>query len=473
MYSRTPIPPEARTITVDTRGLWHSIRLLLVVGVLVSIVYATVPMVRVAIGSYSEESGRDTESPLATAVTDADLAAWALSEPTEKPSVQVAPSMSANVPPAAGPFVRVDLVHGHVFLFQNGAQVAAFPITQVPQNGSPNSIPEGSYTVKDKEEQALSMVTLTQFPHYVRFDDRFAIHGPPIAVEGGDQAAPTSEGSIVIARADAAALYALVESGTPLYVVSEAKQDSPSKTDDVTVGHSKGGLPATSARAFIVADLDSGQVYRELQGSASQPIASITKLVTAVVANTSIAHTDSVKIKNGERYTVGDLYYPLFLRSDNDIADALAAHVGTQTFVSKMNVYVRTIGLANTAFADPSGLSPRNISTARDLAFLGKYLYETAPFLLDISSEESMTITSENGVSHDLVNQNKLAEDPHFIGGKLGFTDEAGQTALSLFSLPIDGTVRPVVVVILGSTDWKQDTRTLLRWLLENTKNPA
>jgi D-alanyl-D-alanine carboxypeptidase len=87
-----------------------------------------------------------------------------------------------------------------------------------------------------------------------------------------------------------------------------------------------------------------------------------------------------------------------------------------------------------------------------------------------MTSEAEVTVTSTEGNDRLVVNQNKLADDPHFRGGKLGYTDEAGQTSLGVFNVPLGGETRPVVVIVLGSKDWKQDTRTLLRWLVDTAK---
>jgi D-alanyl-D-alanine carboxypeptidase len=130
-----------------------------------------------------------------------------------------------------------------------------------------------------------------------------------------------------------------------------------------------------------------------------------------------------------------------------------------------MNTYVRAYGMERTSFADSSGLSPRNLSTAYDLTLFAKHLYDEKEYLLSMAGEDHLTITSTEGRDWRVTNQNKLADDPYFRGGKLGYTDEAMQTSLAIFNVPVGGETRPVAVIVLGSQDWKQDTRTLLRWL--------
>jgi D-alanyl-D-alanine carboxypeptidase len=233
-----------------------------------------------------------------------------------------------------------------------------------------------------------------------------------------------------------------------------------------------GDLPATSALSYMVQDLETSQVYLSKNPYARYPIASITKLVTAAVSSEVIGHGTEVLAQNGEHYMLGDLFYPLLLRSDNVIAQRIEQSLGFGVFVAEMNAYVRAHGMEHTTVSDSSGLSPRNLSTAHDLSLFAKHLYHDKAYLLSITGEDEVTITSVEGRDLHIMNQNKLADDPYFRGGKLGFTDEAGQTSLALFAVPVGDSTRLVSVIILHSRDWKQDTRTLLRWLTASVLTP-
>jgi D-alanyl-D-alanine carboxypeptidase len=456
---------RSRTITIDLRGIKFTVQVLVVLALFWGVVQTTVPLVRYAFGSANDQSATTIHND---APENAPVE-WALD--TLAPASTTTDTLATlqGAVPATGKFIRVNTDAMTVGLYQDGELVNQFSIVQIPPTDSPDAIPEGGYSVMSKEAIKLSTLTLVRFPQYVRFDDRFALHGRPTQADGSAQSSGTTEGSILLEDADAAEVYSFAEKGVPLYVKKGAFDVLQGNNENLDV-HTDGAVPATSARGYLVTDLETGQVYLEKERDAMFPIASITKFVTAAVASKIITHTDDIQTPNGEQYRLGDLYYPLILRSDNGVANALAAHVGTREFLAHMNTFAESIGMSHTRFADPSGLSPQNISTTQDLTLLAKYLYESAPFLLDISSEESMTITSSDGMRLTLENQNKLAADPHFRGGKLGFTDEAGQTSLAIFSIPVGTQVRPVSVAILGSNDWKQDTRTLLRWVLENTK---
>ena len=156
------------------------------------------------------------------------------------------------------------------------------------------------------------------------------------------------------------------------------------------------------------------------------------------------------------------------LRSNNHVADALAAAVAADRFVFAMNTKARALGMYHTRFADPSGLSAHNVSTAQDLFSLARYVHSKNDWLLSISRKPTYAILSENGTAWRMKNQNIFSDDERFVGGKLGFTDEAMYTHLGIFTVPVDGELRTVAVIILGSTDWKKDTREILTWVEEH-----
>ena len=340
-------------------------------------------------------------------------------------------------------------------------------IWHVPVPGSPDALASGSYTTDVVRDAEVSTVTMVRYPHYVRFGDRYALHASPVDTEGTVLPDVYPGNSVLLSVDDARTVAEFSEPGMVVYV-DAPEQEEPAYTN--TTLRANDELPATSASAYALRDLESGQLYLVQGGNERYPIASITKLVTATVAHDVLGHDTDVLAPNGEHYTLGDLFYPLLLRSDNAIAERIAVHAGKEEFIAHMNAYVRAHGMQDSSFEDSSGLSPKNISTVQDLAVLAQHLYDTKEYLLGMTSEAEVTITSTEGATRLVVNQNKLADDPHFRGGKLGYTDEAGQTALTIFNVPLGGETRPVAVVVLGSKDWKQDTRTLLRWLVNTVE---
>jgi D-alanyl-D-alanine endopeptidase (penicillin-binding protein 7) len=154
-----------------------------------------------------------------------------------------------------------------------------------------------------------------------------------------------------------------------------------------------------------------------------------------------------------ESFSPEELEYPLLLESSNDAAEAFAAAVGYSTYIQLMNALAQQkIGLKNTRFFDPSGMSPGNVSNARDLFKLAQYLYPNEQGLLEITGLPKMNIaTTSAHQSHEFTNIDPFVYDPHFIGGKTGRTDQAKEAMLSLFTYSSKGKIYPVGVIVLRS----------------------
>jgi D-alanyl-D-alanine carboxypeptidase len=224
--------------------------------------------------------------------------------------------------------------------------------------------------------------------------------------------------------------------------------------------------PLVSAEAYLVANLDTGEIYSEYNPKSVFPIASLTKLVTALVTMKNIPPDQKITITQsmldsygeagglmlGETFTASDLVYPLLLESSNDSAEALAQSYGYGDFIAKMNAFVKEIGMSYTVFRDVSGLSPGNVSNTKDLLILARYLYTSEPSLLTLTKEISMKVatTTDHGF-HKWNTINPFPLDPHFIGGKTGRTLEAKESMISLFRYEYNGISYPVVIIVLRS----------------------
>ena len=246
--------------------------------------------------------------------------------------------------------------------------------------------------------------------------------------------------------------------------------------DDITLtGQSISALATSSvtALAYSVQSLDKDNVLVERNAETLLPIASVTKLVTAIVAKKLFKDSDTVDITTrafmtegntanfriGEKIKVKDILFPLLMVSSNDAAEALAQGYdqkhGKGSFVKEMNEWVGSIGAYRTHFRDPSGLSPDNISTAHDLSLIAKWIKEHSPEIFDITLTKSKTVRF-----HTWNNPTHFLSLSSYTGGKNGYTTEAHSTNVSLFSL--GSPARLYSVVILGSKQRDKDTITLL-----------
>jgi len=237
-------------------------------------------------------------------------------------------------------------------------------------------------------------------------------------------------------------------------------------------------VPEVSAQSYLVFEAATGKALLAQTENKVRPIASITKLFSAasvlaqgkLTATTSVTWSDlategeSGKLEPFDIYSNRDLLWPLLLESSNDAAAALAR--SNPELLKAMNNHASELGLRDTAFADASGLSADNISTARELAVLSLSLYQQQPHLFDIT-QLPQYIGSQTG----WVNNSPFIGEPNYRGGKHGFTYEANRTAVAFFEEELNsGQTQLFGYVLLGSEDLVSDMQILRHHITQNAR---
>lgn len=233
--------------------------------------------------------------------------------------------------------------------------------------------------------------------------------------------------------------------------------------------------PYITAESYLVANLVTGEKYIDFNSDKVFPIASVSKLYTALVVhhlfdlqkdieinqNALDAYGDAGHLVLGEKFKPDELLHVLLLESSNDAAVAFADSFGYKDFMEQMNAFAQEIGMHNTKFKDSSGLSPDNVSNASDLLTLTKYLYASEKGILDISKRYQIDIatTTDHGYHH-LININPFSMREDFIGGKTGRTQQAKEAMVSLFNQEINGTVYPIAIIVLRSDYGEREINT-------------
>jgi D-alanyl-D-alanine carboxypeptidase len=221
-----------------------------------------------------------------------------------------------------------------------------------------------------------------------------------------------------------------------------------------------------TAEEYLVGNAETGQVYLSKNVTTGNPIASISKLFTALVADENMdpnqiiqitqamldVYPDSYGFYLGEKFTLNELMYPLLIESNNNIAEGIAQTYGYSIFIQKMNALAASIGLARTHFQDASGLSDGNISDAQDLFTFARYLYASQRSLLTLTTTPSWSFatTSDHG-AHIILSTDPFIGDPHLVGGKTGRTNEAGETMMTIFNYESAGKNYPIAIIVLHS----------------------
>jgi D-alanyl-D-alanine carboxypeptidase len=228
--------------------------------------------------------------------------------------------------------------------------------------------------------------------------------------------------------------------------------------------------PIIQGAAGLVVEVGSGRVLFEKDSGTRRQLASITKVMTAVVAlehgdlDQEIKISDSAAnigenamgISSGEVYTLNELMYGLLLNSGNDAAYAIAEGLAenSDTFVEWMNIKSRELELRDTMFFDPSGLDDRSYTTPKDLVKLAKYAMKNPHFREYVKTTSKELPESSNHKFITLQNQTNLVGTyPGVAGIKTGYTEEAGLCLLTYAYL--DG--KEVIGVVLKSTDRRGD----------------
>ena len=413
----------------------------------------------------SVEAAAPTTAPQPEPVAAADLSSTTPQRVINSLSI-------ASAVPAEGKFIAADLVNMELYLYQDGVATATYPILTKGKPGTPYETPSGFYNVLTKEKNHFNYGEQVNMPYSMQFFGNYFIHGWPTYADGTPVASSYSGGCIRLSTDDAAKVYAFADRGTSVFVY-----DTGAATSAPPLMLSSMPLPAISAASYLVADVDTGDVYAEQNADVQRPIASVTKLMTALIANETIMFDHKIVVPQGElsdiavatdtvpeTFVIGDLLYPLLMESNNNIADTLAQYYGTRGFVNSMNSQAKALDMASTTFADASGVSPQDVSTPEDLYRLAVYLANKKSFVWKITRVPQKTIVADDGSSYTLQNFNEFSDLTTFVGGKVGHTTPAQDTMVSVFSMPVDGVNRRVAVIVLDSSDYTSDTKNLADW---------
>ncbi len=392
-------------------------------------------------------------------------------------------------------FIEADLSAMTLTFYKNGAVADEVPILSKGRPGSWWETPAGLYKVIAKTPADYSRMAGVYSPWALDFQGNFLIHGWPYYPDGTPVASTYSGGCIRLSTADAKALYPMVPVGTPVLVSSDAFAPDGFQEQPAAV--------PIAARSYFAADLKSDYVLASKDPDEVLPIASITKLMTALVAveyvniektititPDMIVKTSIPRLRVGESYSLYDLLQPLLKESSNEAAVAISHFLGPRYFVELMNGQAAAIGMANTHFTDVTGSDWGDVSTAHDLFLLAQYLYDNRSFILDMTTNTTTPNVYGPGAFTGLQNFNVFADDPDFVGGKIGLNGGASGTIISVFNEPFARaaetasvtaaggaasssvaataaatTTRPIAFIILGSENYEQDAKTFLGWI--------
>ncbi len=238
-------------------------------------------------------------------------------------------------------------------------------------------------------------------------------------------------------------------------------------------------VPEITARAGFFVDSGTGKVLYSKNPHERLPIASLTKIMTVVVAlehraldekmlvsgRASDMEPDKMLLLAGEQLTLKELLYGIFLVSANDAAEVLAEDStgDREEFIKLMNEKAEDLSMKDSHFVNPTGLDEdlgNSYSSAYDLAILARYAIRKYPFLVDISQTNHMILPlTIDHQDYDMYSGiNLLTTYPGVVGFKTGYTPEAGLTLITLCRKE----EHEVLGVLLGSENRREEAKELL-----------
>ncbi len=228
-----------------------------------------------------------------------------------------------------------------------------------------------------------------------------------------------------------------------------------------------------SSPSYLVLDISNNSIFLEKNSNQKYPIASITKLMTSIIAFENIDYQKSIVLTEpmlqtwghspslflGSKISAENLIKASLIQSTNDASEALTFFSGKKFFLNAMNQKAQDLGMKDTIFYDAHGLSLLNQSTAQDLSILLNYIYKNYPEILKITKENNFWLPDKTGRMLKFQNLNNFYPLSYFIGGKTGYLPEAKQTMAAIFNI----NNKPFIIIALYSNNRQADIFSIIR----------
>lgn len=358
----------------------------------------------------------------------------------------------ADVVPPQGKFIAADLVTMQLSLYQDGTMVEQYPIKTRGRPGTPWETPAGLYKIQNKEENHFSSIGKVYMPYSMQFYGNYFIHGWTYYPDGTPTPFTFSGGCIKLETENAEKVFRFADVGTQVFVY-----DSKQTTPPPSLLLSGSQPPFVKAASWLVADLDTGDVFAEHNAQLIENPEYANILMSTLVANETISLDKKISVPEGvltsppdnsntlpKTFLVNDLFYPLLLQANSTILDALASYNGRRNFVRSMNATAAALDMASTTFVSLD--SPENVTTAEDLYRLAWYLTNKKSFVLKIASTQEKSIAAVDG-------------------SKYKISQSRNPATISVLPISVGDQARHVAIIVLNSPDQENDSTLLSNWI--------
>lgn len=240
--------------------------------------------------------------------------------------------------------------------------------------------------------------------------------------------------------------------------------------------------PVVAAKAYLLYEVKNGKTVLAKNAQQTLPIASLTKLLTAVIALENLDLQETLTITQeshkadgetadfylGEKLSFENLLGAMLIKSSNDAAAAIARQAEAKTgvrFGELMNQKAYEIGMLNSSFLDAAGLNDEAYSSAEDLLKLVNYSKKYSQIWKLLGMKEWVTHSVDGKLTHTFPSTNKLFQAlPEIVGGKTGYTDAALGCMILEVKINPAGQESSFIAIVLGSSNRFEDTKKLIEW---------
>lgn len=262
-----------------------------------------------------------------------------------------------------------------------------------------------------------------------------------------------------------------------LPVLEKTKEEFPVKIREIAE-------PDIAAKSAIVLDMDTNKILAQKNAHIKLPIASISKIITALAAfqesdpekiieiskEAVNAEGSAGNLEAGEKFKMKNLIDLMLISSSNDAAAQIALEISGNIaeFGKIMNEKARYLGLKKSSFEEPSGLSEKNVSTAFEIASLADETFFSAPEIWEVLKNKEIDVFSEEGKKRHLKNTNDIISSSYVISGKTGFSSAAKGSLVIIADSGQNN--KNIIVAVLGSDDRFGDAKKLAEWARNSFK---
>lgn len=428
-------------------------------------------IITVVIFLLSNKKNQNTTSPKLAEEKISDVA----EEVREASERNMFPAVERLVPvdetPVVGKAVLADLSLMKISLVEDGRVLEEFPILAKGLEGSRYETPFGKYAVNYKEKNHKVSVRDIYMPFSAQFFGNFFIHGKPIYSSGKELFDGPSGGCIRLSNDVAEKAYGFLEKNTPVFITEDNGQfDNDFITKVGEMGTTSVSLSdQISASSYVVADLKTGVLLAGKNIDETLPIYSLTKLMTATVADETFRDDREIIVdpginrkevvdsfvKPGDKMTVTDILYPIVFNHDDLATYSMATNIGSNYYAQLMNQKAAAIGMAGTKFYDPAGLDDKSVSSARDLFILSRYIYFKHPYISKLTLKKSYSISNdgEHG-DYNWTNENVAPKEAKLFNQII---KDGSTSSITIMPVTILGENRLISIVILNSKTQNTD----------------